>query len=371
MDADAEAPPDVAPVPAERVLETLPPALVDLALWLADYYGSTPARALALIAPQRPAGRAPNGGRDGPQPPSLHRRVSPTRRHGTRAPADRGASCERRRQRPPGRRDGQRQEPGVHPRPRQLAAGRGAIVLVPEIALTPQTLGRFRARFGDRVAILPPRAVEAERRTSGSGSSPGGAQSWSGALRRISPRCRRSASSVSTRSTTPRTSGIGSAVRRRTVAASAAALRARSRSSAPPRRGRVLARARAARARRPHRRAAPDRAGRRPARGDRLRSPRRYSPSSAGSRKTAARRSSCSTAAALRPLSTAGPAASRAAARTATSRSRCMATARSAAITATRASRRGRRAPRAARPSSPGSGRGRSGSTARARAPRP
>src|SRR3954452_8347025 len=57
VDADAEAPPDVEPVAAERVLETLPPALVDLALWLADYYGSTPARALALIAPQQPKRR--------------------------------------------------------------------------------------------------------------------------------------------------------------------------------------------------------------------------------------------------------------------------------------------------------------------------
>ena len=35
-----------------------------------------------------------------------------------------------------------------------LAAGRGALVLVPEIALTPQLLGRFRARFGDDVALL-------------------------------------------------------------------------------------------------------------------------------------------------------------------------------------------------------------------------
>jgi primosomal protein N' (replication factor Y) len=35
-----------------------------------------------------------------------------------------------------------------------LAAGRGAIVLVPEIALTPQTVGRFQARFGDIVAVL-------------------------------------------------------------------------------------------------------------------------------------------------------------------------------------------------------------------------
>jgi primosomal protein N' (replication factor Y) (superfamily II helicase) len=35
-----------------------------------------------------------------------------------------------------------------------LAAGRGAIVLVPEIALTPQTVGRFQDRFGDVVAVL-------------------------------------------------------------------------------------------------------------------------------------------------------------------------------------------------------------------------
>jgi primosomal protein N' (replication factor Y) (superfamily II helicase) len=35
-----------------------------------------------------------------------------------------------------------------------LERGRGAIVLVPEIALTPQTMDRFRRRFGDSVALL-------------------------------------------------------------------------------------------------------------------------------------------------------------------------------------------------------------------------
>jgi primosomal protein N' (replication factor Y) len=35
-----------------------------------------------------------------------------------------------------------------------LASGGRAIVLVPEISLTPQTVGRFRARFGERVAVL-------------------------------------------------------------------------------------------------------------------------------------------------------------------------------------------------------------------------
>ncbi|HEY1534441.1 MAG TPA: DEAD/DEAH box helicase, partial [Polyangiaceae bacterium] len=35
-----------------------------------------------------------------------------------------------------------------------LDMGRGAIVLVPEIALTPQLVTRFRARLGDRIAVL-------------------------------------------------------------------------------------------------------------------------------------------------------------------------------------------------------------------------
>jgi primosomal protein N' (replication factor Y) len=45
-----------------------------------------------------------------------------------------------------------------------LAAGRQAIVLVPEIALTPQALGRFQARFGDVVAVLHSALGQGERR---------------------------------------------------------------------------------------------------------------------------------------------------------------------------------------------------------------
>jgi len=41
--------------------------------------------------------------------------------------------------------------------------GRGALVLVPEIALTPQLSGRFRARFGDEVALLHSGLSDAER----------------------------------------------------------------------------------------------------------------------------------------------------------------------------------------------------------------
>jgi primosomal protein N' (replication factor Y) (superfamily II helicase) len=46
---------------------------------------------------------------------------------------------------------------------RVLAAGRSAIVLVPEIGLTPQTVSRFRGAFGDQVAVLHSGLSDGER----------------------------------------------------------------------------------------------------------------------------------------------------------------------------------------------------------------
>ncbi len=46
---------------------------------------------------------------------------------------------------------------------RAIEHGRGAIVLIPEISLTPQTVSRFRAHFGDRVAVLHSGLSEGER----------------------------------------------------------------------------------------------------------------------------------------------------------------------------------------------------------------
>jgi len=166
VDADAKAPPDVEPVAAERVLETLPPALVDLALWLADYYGSTPARALALIAPQQPKRRGER------------REVTATAALAAEpAPAHLSETQERALARIEelfasgggnvllaGATGSGKTEVYIRACEAALAAGRGAIVLVPEIALTLQTLGRFRARFGDRVALLHSGLSEAERR---------------------------------------------------------------------------------------------------------------------------------------------------------------------------------------------------------------
>lgn len=46
---------------------------------------------------------------------------------------------------------------------RVLDAGRGGIILVPEIALTPQMVARFRARFGDNISVLHSRMSVGER----------------------------------------------------------------------------------------------------------------------------------------------------------------------------------------------------------------
>ena len=166
VDADAEAPPDVEPVAAERVLETLPPALVDLALWLADYYGSTPARALALIAPQQPKRRGERrevtttaGLAAEPAPARLSEPQDRALERIEILLADGGGNVLI-----AGATGSGKTEVYIRACAAAVAAGRGAIVLVPEIALTPQTLSRFRARFGDRVALLHSGLSEAERR---------------------------------------------------------------------------------------------------------------------------------------------------------------------------------------------------------------
>jgi primosomal protein N' (replication factor Y) len=46
---------------------------------------------------------------------------------------------------------------------RALDAGQGAIVLVPEIGLTPQTVSRFRGAFGDQIAVLHSGLSDGER----------------------------------------------------------------------------------------------------------------------------------------------------------------------------------------------------------------
>ena len=151
--------------PIERVEESLPPALVELALWLADYYGSTPGRALALIAPPKRARRkelpqpAERDSLPGePQPESLTESQERAVARLTDALAGGGHFLLY------GATGSGKTEVYLQAAAAALERGLGVIVLVPEIALAPQTVGRFRARFGDRVAILHSSLSEAERR---------------------------------------------------------------------------------------------------------------------------------------------------------------------------------------------------------------
>jgi primosomal protein N' (replication factor Y) len=148
----------------EGVVGEIPPTLVELALWLADYYGSTPGRALALVAPETPKRRKE-------QAPPAERQALAGEAPPAALSAEQEAAVARILAAPAGTNlllygatGSGKTEVYLQACASMLERGFGAIILVPEIALAPQTVGRVRARFGDRVAILHSALTEAERR---------------------------------------------------------------------------------------------------------------------------------------------------------------------------------------------------------------
>jgi primosomal protein N' (replication factor Y) len=147
-----------------RALELgVPVDLVALAEWIAAEYCSTIARALNLVLPPGAARRLSGRKRRAVARPA-HLTV------GARSPTPPELTGEQRAVLAPivqalhARRCEQRLLHGVtgsgktevylRAAAAALEQGRGAIVLVPEIALTPQIVGRFIERFGDTVAVL-------------------------------------------------------------------------------------------------------------------------------------------------------------------------------------------------------------------------
>ena len=225
--AESEVPPERLAEPLDRAGHAIPPELVELALWIAAEYVSTPARALQLVLPPGAArGAKPRtvleaeltgeGGAEELRLTAKQRAVLEALREGPRTAAELGVEAATLRRlearglltlQPAerGRRpatDGVgalRAQPdltaeqeaalaelrdatnGVRPlllhgvtgsgktevylraAAGALERGRGVIVLVPEIALTPQTVARFRARLGDTVAVLHSNLSEGER----------------------------------------------------------------------------------------------------------------------------------------------------------------------------------------------------------------
>jgi primosomal protein N' (replication factor Y) len=188
--------------------DSIPAELVELALWMAGEYASTPARALSLVLP--PAGRprqvlwATATGAEaerltdnqralleslprpaGPDLAALRRlqarglvEIAPRaqrRAPRTDAADDRGVTLTAEQRAAlesietggawllHGVTGSGKTEVYLRAAAAALERGEGVIVLVPEIALTPQTVARFQARFGDTVALLHSALSEGER----------------------------------------------------------------------------------------------------------------------------------------------------------------------------------------------------------------
>ncbi len=200
-----------------RVLpDRVPPDLVDLALWMAREYCSTPARGLGLVLPPRGvkertelwahAARAPEEGErltdnqrallatlprpTGKDLQALRRlegrglvEIAPrgvrrapehvavgTRREPPALNADQAAALRRIEGARPGERlllhgitGSGKTEVYLRAAATTLAEGRAVLVLVPEIGLTPQMVSRVVERFGDTVAVLHSQLSPGER----------------------------------------------------------------------------------------------------------------------------------------------------------------------------------------------------------------
>ncbi len=205
-----EVPPEKLVTPSAVREDSLPEELVGLALWMAAEYCSTPARALSLVLPPRGRPRTELWAARTDKPLDGERltgnqrglldglpRVAAGDLGALRRLEARGlvAIAPRARRRAPltvpradepveltaeqgravaaverggawllhGVTGSGKTEVYLRAAAAALERGEGVIVLVPEIALTPQTVGRFQARFGDTVALLHSALGEGER----------------------------------------------------------------------------------------------------------------------------------------------------------------------------------------------------------------
>jgi primosomal protein N' (replication factor Y) len=159
--ATSELPQERLAEPLEALEAGVPAELVRLGLWVASEYCSTPSRGLRLVLPPGVGVR-----RRRSRPPLEHPEVGAAATARPRLLPEQERAVER----IVAALDGEAGAPrslllhGVTGSGKTevylaaveaaLARGRGAIVLVPEIGLAPQAVARFRARLGDRFAVL-------------------------------------------------------------------------------------------------------------------------------------------------------------------------------------------------------------------------
>ncbi len=147
----------------------LEPEAFRLARWLAGYYGCSLGEACATIVPSSLRLRAKQAQDECPAVASASPAAAPAlTAQQTQAMAHLEAAL--RRGRPStvllhGVTGSGKTELYLRTIASALDAGRSAIVLVPEIALTPQTIDRFRERFGDEVVLWHSRLSARQRST--------------------------------------------------------------------------------------------------------------------------------------------------------------------------------------------------------------
>lgn len=162
----SEVPPERLVEPIEALAAGVPAELVRLGLWVAREYCSTPARGLQLVLP--PGLKTLSARRlTGELAKPRHAPAELAGRRGVvEMNAEQRAALERIVAALDGEEGSERQllvhgvtgsgktEVYLESVAAALERGRGAIVLVPEIGLTPQAMARFAARFGDLVALM-------------------------------------------------------------------------------------------------------------------------------------------------------------------------------------------------------------------------
>jgi primosomal protein N' (replication factor Y) (superfamily II helicase) len=167
----SELPPERLAEPLEALETGVPAELVRLGLWVAREYCSTPSRGLRLVLPPgagvrrrrarprvEPQGVGEAAAEAPPLLPEQERAVA-----GVVAALDGEAEAPRRLLLH-GVTGSGKTEVYLAAVEAALARGRGAIVLVPEIGLAPQAVARFRARLGDRFAVLHSALTDGQRR---------------------------------------------------------------------------------------------------------------------------------------------------------------------------------------------------------------
>ena len=155
-----------------RVLDPRPvlePEAFRLAHWLAGYYGCSVGEACATIVPSSLRLRAQRAQDESPAATRVSPAAAPAlTAQQTQAMAHLEAALHRGRPATVllhGVTGSGKTELYLRTIASALKAGRSAIVLVPEIALTPQTIDRFRERFGDEVVLWHSRLSARQRST--------------------------------------------------------------------------------------------------------------------------------------------------------------------------------------------------------------